>query len=144
MSNSNDKQTQTPARLASRLLAISYDALIVFFISLVVIIVIQLIISSGGSEIPPDHISNELLKAFWVIPGLLYFGYFWTKSGQTPCMKVWKIKVVNQQGGTISWPQAIIRFFGALFGLGLLWTLFNKERNGIQDLVSKTSLVNAE
>ena len=146
MSSQQNQQTQEapktaePASLRSRFLAISYDFLIILFITTVLVVVIELALV-GGDTIQPDSILNQFLKVFWFIPGFFYLGYYWTKSGQTPSMKVWKIKVVNQQGLTISWSQALMRYVFALLGLGLFWIIFNKSRCALQDVLSNTYLI---
>lgn len=138
------------------MLAIAYDVLIIFLITVTIsLITQQLIIQSGLIEleqvpisqtesvfvIPADSISNLILKNLWLILSFIYFGYFWTKSGQTPGMKVWKVKVINPEGGLISWLQALKRYVAAFFGLGLLFVMFNQDRLALQDMYSGTSLV---
>ena len=132
-----------PALLRSRLLAMVYDGLIILFMTTIIVFIIE-IIFIGGDTLPTDHILNKLLKPFWFVPGFFYLAYYWRKNGQTPSMKVWKIKLVNQQGQLVSWPQALIRYVTAILGLGLIWALFNKKRASLQDLLSKTSLVKAQ
>ena len=144
------------ATLGKRLLAILYDVLIVFLITVVVSLVTQQIIIQSGlieleqvpistSEsvfvIPTDSIANLILKSLWILLSFVYFAYFWTKSGQTPGMKVWKVKVINHDGTMISWVQALLRYVTAFFGLGLLWSLFNKKHNATQDILSKSVLI---
>jgi len=148
--------TSTQATIRSRLLSIFYDSLIVFFIIIISTLIIQQIIISSGlftlqqiqiseteviNTIPSDSPTNLFLKSLWLILSFLYFAYFWTKHGQTPGMKVWKIKVVNYNNALISWPESLIRYVTALFGLGLLLIPFNKPRQAIQDILSKTSLI---
>ena len=146
------------ATLGKRLLAILYDVLIVFLITVVVSLISQQIIIQSGlieleqvpistSEsvfvIPTDSIANLILKSLWILLSFVYFAYFWTKKGQTPGMKVWKVKVVNHDGTLISWVQALFRYLTAFFGLGLLWSLFNKKRCATQDILSKSVLIKA-
>ena len=148
--------TSSNATIRSRLLSIIYDSLIVFFIIIISTLIIQQIIISSGlvtlqqvqiseteiiNTIPSDSPTNLFLKSLWLILSFLYFGYFWTKRGQTPGMKVWKIKVVNNNNALISWTESLIRYITALFGLGLLLIPFNKPRQAIQDILSKTTLI---
>ncbi len=138
--SSEPTQSAEPAKIRSRLLAASYDFLIIIFITTILVVVIELALV-GGDTIQPDSILNKFLKAFWFIPGFFYFGHYWTKSGQTPSMKIWKIRVVNKDGLTISWPQALLRYVFALLGLGLFWMIFNKSRFALQDILSNTYLI---
>jgi uncharacterized RDD family membrane protein YckC len=80
---------------------------------------------------------------------LLYFPYFWQKSGQTPGMKVMKIKVVrDEDGGPIGWGTGIVRLFGfwvssIVFYIGFIWVLVDKRRRGWFDLMAGTCVVEA-
>ncbi|MEH6457122.1 MAG: RDD family protein [Cocleimonas sp.] len=129
-----------PARLRSRFLAMTYDFLIILFITTVLVVIIELALV-GDQVIQPDSILNKFLKIFWFIPGYFYLGHYWTKTGQTPSMRIWKIKLVNKDGLTISWFQALIRYVSALLGLGLFWMIFNKGRYALQDVLSNTYLI---
>lgn len=145
-----------PASFGSRIIAILYDVLIALFFAFIVTLIIQQIIIQLelvtleqikiGEEqtiptIPADSPINLLLRNLWLIVPFLYFGYFWTKSGQTPGMKVWNIKVINQSGDNISWLQALIRFIGAGFGFSLLWLLFDKNKLALHDHLSRSRLI---
>ena len=156
MSSSNDEasttstktseavQTEQPspeyASIRSRLIAMIYDGLIILFITTAAVILIQLVFV-GDRELPPEHIMNKILKPFWFVPGYLYLAYHWTKSGQTPSMRVWKLKLVDQQGQKLGWLQSLNRYISSVLGLGLLWTLMNKERFSLQDILSKSNIV---
>ncbi|AXE29560.1 hypothetical protein DK842_06370 [Chromobacterium phragmitis] len=49
-----------------------------------------------------------------------YFGYCWTRSGQTAAMKTWHIRLVTADGRLLSWPQALMRFaVAAMLFVGL-------------------------
>lgn len=148
------------APLRARLLAIAYDALIVFLLVIVVsTIVQQILIHSGAVQleqipiskdehimaIPMGSFANKAIKSLWFFLSFFYFGYYWTKRGQTPGMKVWKIKVINpQQQSAFSWTQALLRYVAALFGLGLLLIPFNSRRLALQDMFSQSLLVSVE
>lgn len=132
-----------PAKLRMRLLAMVYDGLIILFITTLIIFTIEIFLF-GDETLPTDHILNKILKPFWFVPGFFYLAYYWRKNGQTPSMKIWKIKLVNNKGQLVSWPQALIRYVTAIVGLGLIWALLNKKRASLQDVLSNTSLVKTE
>lgn len=143
--------------IGKRLLAIFYDFLILFFLTFVINLIIQQFvvqleliefeqvqITADGesvSVIPPDSFLSLFLKNTWLIISFLYFTLYWTRRGKTLGMKVWKIKVVDSQGKSISWKQAVIRYTSAVFGLGLFAIPFNKNRAALQDTLSKTQLI---
>ncbi|HTQ98891.1 MAG TPA: RDD family protein [Candidatus Acidoferrum sp.] len=82
-----------------------------------------------------------LLASAW-----LFFGWFWTFSGQTLGMQAWKIRVQNRDGSAISWRQASLRyatapFALALLGIGYLWMLGDGERRTWPDIASGSTVV---
>lgn len=139
-----------------RFASLVYDTLaIIAFAMLAVVLylfVIQGLISLdvialNGAEDVSARIQDSLLlsgirSSLLVLVGLVFFGYFWTKSGQTIGMRAWRLKVQTSQGSLISWPQAIIRSISALLGLGNLVVLVDfKNKKALQDYLSKTEVV---
>ncbi|HEY0268210.1 MAG TPA: RDD family protein [Methyloradius sp.] len=81
----------------------------------------------------------------WLIAGI-YFIWCWYRSGQSPAMKVWHIKVVNQQGMPISLAQASSRYVIASLGLiiggaGFFWAFFDREGLFMHDRLTGSRLV---
>ncbi len=75
-----------------------------------------------------------------------FFAKFWTHSGQTLGMQVWRIRVQNKDGSAISLWQALVRFMAAIaswacLGLGFLWVLVSKEKRSWHDSFSDSYLV---
>lgn len=147
------------ASLGKRLLAIFYDVLILFFIVVITYILLQQIIinlelitleqiqiskDETINIIPTDSAVTLILKNLWVLISFFYFGYYWTKQGQTLGMKVWKIKAITNDGTRISWGQSLKRYVFALLGLGVLWIIFDKNRLALQDKLSDTTLIKVE
>ncbi len=105
------------------------------------------VISLNGAEDVSALIQESLLfssirSALLVIVTLVFFGYFWTKSGQTIGMRAWRLKVQTLEGKLISWPQSLIRSLCALLGLGNLLVLVDfKNKKALQDYLSKTEVI---
>ena len=75
-----------------------------------------------------------------------YFSAFWLRSGQTLAMKTWRIRLVNQNGGRISFRQAVLRFAFAVPGLllagaGFFWALFDPDKQFLHDRIAGTRLI---
>jgi len=75
-----------------------------------------------------------------------YFSLFWMRSGQTLAMKTWRIRLVDRNGKLISLKQALMRFILAflglgLFGLSIVWALFDRDRQFLHDRLAGTRLV---
>jgi peptide/nickel transport system permease protein len=83
-----------------------------------------------------------------------YFILFWSRSGQTPGMKLFNIRVLREDGSRLSVGRATLRLAGFAVGgavvfLGLIWAFFNPRKQGWHDqlagtLVVKTGSANPE
>ncbi|MFP4182052.1 MAG: RDD family protein [Thiohalospira sp.] len=98
-----------PASMLTRALAVLYDSMVgvaIFFVGTAVV----LPLNQGEAFAPGNP-----FYATWIF-GLLfaYFGFFWTRAGQTLGMRAWRLRVEAAAGGGMSWLQVILRFFTAL------------------------------
>lgn len=130
---------EVKVKLWRRLAAALYDAILLLACYFVVAMVGVAL--NGGEAV------NGLIL-FWVLLFITwcFFVKFWCYSGQTLGMQVWKVKVVNLDGDVLNWKQASIRIIVAMiswlvFGLGFIWSMFNKEGYAWHDLVSQSKLV---
>ena len=69
----------------------------------------------------------------------------WMK-GQTLGMLAWKIHLVDHHGNRITWRHAFIRYCYAFVSMGLgciglLWCLWDKDRQMLHDKWAKTQVV---
>jgi uncharacterized RDD family membrane protein YckC len=89
------------------------------------------------------------LFQLWLLSVLgVYFGYCWVKTGQTLAMKTWRIRVERADGRLMPPRQAAVRFVLACWaiaplGLGLLWALFDRDRQFLHDRLAGTRIVSA-
>ncbi|MEE8208701.1 MAG: RDD family protein [Nitrosomonadaceae bacterium] len=75
--------------------------------------------------------------------------WFWTHGGQTLAMQTWKLRVISADGKKISMLQAIARYLFAVtsisfFGCGILWALFDRDRQFLYDRLAGTRIINVE
>ncbi|OUS67740.1 hypothetical protein B5G52_21385 [Pseudoalteromonas sp. A601] len=137
-----------------RFASLIYDSLVVISLSMLTAILyfaaIQSLIALGfipQTEDPAALIQDSPLlygmrSALFIGVNIVFFAYFWTKSGQTIGMRAWRLKVQTRDGNLITWPQAIIRSVAALLGLGNLVVLVDfKNKRALQDYISKTDVV---
>lgn len=127
--------------LARRLGALFYDALILAALWMLTGAIV--LSFTGGEAVPAGTVWFRLLL---LAVAALFFTAFWTRGGQTLGMRAWRVKLVNDKGGPITWRTAGLRFLAgclslALFGLGFLWALFDEERRAWHDKVTGTRLV---
>lgn len=93
-------------------------------------------------------LAHPLFQLFLLATTAAYFIYCWTHGGQTLPMKTWRIRLVTRGGGAISLKTAICRYSFAvigigLFGLGLIWALFDGERQFLHDRLAGTRITRA-
>ena len=111
-----------PASVARRVGALIYDAMLVLAVLAVATIpfVVCIQVFNLGKVLVPSDVG-------WLIYGIylgcqllvmaLFFGFFWTRRGQTLGMQVWKLRVEDEDGRLLSWTMAIKRLMFAT----LLW-----------------------
>jgi uncharacterized RDD family membrane protein YckC len=93
--------------------------------------------------------SNELFffKNSDHLDAFFYFGYFWSKSGQSIGMKLMNIKVVKTDNSPISFLSAALRgtvgywISGLILWLGFIWILIDKDKQGWHDKIFNTYVV---
>lgn len=86
------------------------------------------------------------LQAWYAIVIGVYFVWCWTRSGQTLPMKVWRLKLVRQDGARVEWPRALHRYVLSLLGLaagglGFLWALWDPYGQFLHDRLAGTAIV---
>jgi len=77
---------------------------------------------------------------------LFYFTWYWSNGGQTLAMKTWRIRLVTRDGFVVRPGQAFLRFLLCwpsimLFGVGLVWAVFDRERLFLHDRLAGTQLL---
>jgi uncharacterized RDD family membrane protein YckC len=86
----------------------------------------------------------------YLVFGLVYFPWFWSRGGQTPGMKVTEIRVVRDvDGGPVSGGSAVLRLIGywinsIVLYIGFAWILVDSRRRGWHDLLAGTCVVEAD
>jgi len=126
--------------LFRRLAAIVYDA---FLLAAVLFVATASILPfNAGAAFTAEQF---FYPAYLIGVSFLFFAWFWTHGGQTLGMRAWKIKILTFDRDPISWRQAALRFVSALlswlfFGLGFWWIVFDKQKRGWHDHVSKTAV----
>lgn len=144
------ESTKSPSPfLLRRLAAMVYDTLLVLPLVMASVAVFMglrtLVVGSPGQGevVQLDAWLVRLVALFTVI---VFFSWFWLKSGQTLGMQAWRIQLVDFSGGPPSAKQALVRCLGALLsavclGLGYLWCLVDRKGRYWHDYLSRTELI---
>ncbi len=109
-----------PATFTKRLMAVVYDGLISFAVLLIVTWIYMLIAGwfTGWDKYEEMAEAGTLnagpmLQFVLFFTLYLFFGYFWTRNGQTLGMQAWRIRIQNLNGLSVSWSQALRRYVAA-------------------------------
>lgn len=125
------------AHLLRRLMAVFYDLLLLIAI-LFAATAIVLIVNSGDA-IDQQHPLYIAYVLYLVAISFTYYAWFWIRSGQTPGMKTWRLRLYRKDGLTLK--RAALYATAALFswllvGAGFLLALFHPERKTLHDLLT--------
>ncbi|MCY4147728.1 MAG: RDD family protein [Chloroflexi bacterium] len=114
------------------------------FLLLMFMLLAFAVISSSGYLLP------ALANFFSLAVPVFYYWYFWTRrNGQTPGKFALGIRVVKADGTPIGDVDAVIRAIGyqvsaALFGLGYLWALVDRNNQTWHDKLARTYVVRSQ
>ncbi|UYM16600.1 RDD family protein [Endozoicomonas euniceicola] len=142
--------TMKPAPLWRRLAAMIYDTFLV--ISLILLVgflnlgILKLIYGIDQLQQMTDNgqfLDSPALHVALYLTIFSFFGYFWTRRGQTLGMQAWRLHVLNENGTRISAKQALMRFLVAIPSvlagcIGVIWVLWDKNKKSWQDYASRS------
>lgn len=140
------------AGVLRRLAALIYDAFLLFGLLVVPLFIWTAI--TNGQGMPQDAVAHDLpsvaprpmLLAYMIVVIVGFYGYFWRKSGQTLGMQAWRLRVDDEHGGRIGWPQCCLRAAIGLLsllcaGCGYWWIWLDKNRMSWHDRASHSRVV---
>ena len=133
-----------PAPIWRRVAAFCYDLLVLT--AIIVCFTLVVLAVRLGAAVPPG--------SWWFALCLLaiaagFFCTFWVCGGQTLGMRAWRIRVVRDDGGRLTYAQALGRFGAGVValapaGLGLWWSLLDAARRGWHDRWTGTRVVRVQ
>ena len=104
------RQEATPG-LWRRMACFAYEGVLLFGV-----VMIAGYLFSSLTQQRNAMLGRHGLQAFLFVVLGIYFVWFWSHGGQTVAMKAWHIRVVDQSGGAVSQPRALLRYL-----LSWLW-----------------------
>jgi uncharacterized RDD family membrane protein YckC len=130
------------AGLATRAAALAFDALAALLIFVTGSAVVALIASLVGG-IRPHWLAGALLSVAWVLVAGGYFTLFWSAAGQTPGMRLMRLRVRRPDGRGLSLGRALVRTLGLALAIiplfaGFLPVLFDERRRALPDYLAGT------
>ena len=127
-----------------RLAAILYDLLLLASVLLLATAVVVIPVGMvHGEVLVADYLAFRLYLLAII---MAYFIWPWVRGGQTLGMRSWRIRLVTDQGGSVTIGIALKRYLFALLswlalGLGFIWIVIDPEKLAWHDRLSKTRLV---
>ena len=138
------KKSATPAPgVLRRIASMVYESLL---LAAVLFIAAFVYIQFRNPRAPGGMIFFQLYLLL-VISG--YFLWFWTHGGRTLAMKTWRLRLVRADGGPVGAAQGVLRLAIAIvgvacFGIGILWAVWDPERQFLHDRIAGTRLIRTE
>ena len=136
------------ARLVAYIVDIVIVSILVTIVAIVLAIPLGIGVASGSAGLAGFSGLLLFVAIFGVSIG--YFPWFWMRTGQTPGMRLFRLRVVrDRDGGPVSGGQAVLRLIGywisgAVFYLGYVWILIDSRRRGWHDLIAGTIVVETD
>jgi len=133
--------------LVSRAIGLVVDAGLAHVTFLVVAASVGLVLSLADS-LSPGWVGGAIAGGGWGFVVAVYFVSFWTATGQTPGMRIMRVRVVKANGGDLSVWRSLVRLVGLLLAIvplfaGFLPVLFDPRRRALPDYLAGT-VVRAE
>lgn len=124
-----------PAGLGRRFGAMLYDALLV--VAVLIAITFCFVPFLDGRVLVPQEV-GALAYFYWLLElaaVVLFFGYFWTRRGQTVGMLAWRLRLEQSSGENVTWGIALKRMailvallVPYFLGYWLIWEDWPKEQ----------------
>ncbi|WP_101756952.1 RDD family protein [Oceanicoccus sp. KOV_DT_Chl] len=142
------------AGVIRRLIAMIYDALLVFAVLFAATIPTVFLPSNPQQTINNEDVVHELptlvdgwpFQIYILVIYCSFFCWFWHKNGQTLGMQAWRLQIEDLEGNRISWRQCLLRLGCAgislmCLGAGYWWIWIDKNGYSWHDRWSKSRMV---
>jgi uncharacterized RDD family membrane protein YckC len=130
------------AGIATRGFGLAVDALLVTLVFVIGAALVGLIASLVG-HLRPAWLVGVIEAASWLTLVSVYFVGFWTAAGQTPGMRLMRLRVVTGSDAPPGFVRSVVRLFGLALAIipcfaGFLPVLFDGRRRALQDYLAGT------
>jgi uncharacterized RDD family membrane protein YckC len=133
------------AGIATRGVALAVDAALVAMIFLTGTAVIGLVVSLVWDPRPASVVGTVIAVAGLLVEAA-YFSGFWSTVGQTPGMRLLRLRVIDGDGSAPGLGRSLVRLLGLIVAILLLFTgflpvLVDDRRRALQDFLAGTVVV---
>ncbi len=131
------------AGLWRRLAALLYDS---FLIASLLFLFAAITTLLNRGPVVPEHPLFYLYQLMLIAVVVVFYGWFWIRSGQTLGMQAWRLQLRRQDGQPLDWMDVLRRCSVGLLswlplGLGYLWVLVDRDTLTWHDRLSSTEVV---
>ena len=128
--------------VATRAIALATDAAVTIVLFMSVVGIAALVASLVGG-LRPAWLAGALLASGWMLVVGTYFVLFWSTTGQTPGMRLLRLRVRDLEGETPSIARSLVRLVGLVLAIGPMFSgfvpvLFTERRRGLPDFLAGT------
>ena len=141
---SRRKRASRPAfaGIATRAVALATDAIVITGIYMAVVGVVAIVASLVGG-LRPEWLVGVLLSVGWTLVAGAYFVLFWSTAGQTPGMRLLRLRVETKAASKPALGRSIVRLAGLVLSIASLFigfvpVLFDERRRGLADFLAGT------
>ena len=165
-------QPPPAATLTRRIGALAYEALLLIAMAFGVGFALLPLVSPVGSSsrelIVPQLFARALMGCALVGGAALYYAWCWSRGRRTLPQKTWRLRLVDRDGGTVTWRRALLRYAAAWIGpamalaayaalhatgharyalafmlVNYCWALFDRDGQFLHDRIAGTRVVDA-
>ena len=131
--------------IATRAIALAADAAVTLVLFMSVVGIAALVASLVGG-LRPEWLVGALLASGWILVAGTYFVLFWSSAGQTPGMRLLRVRVHGPAGDPPSIGRSLVRLVGLVLAIvpmfaGFIPVLFSNRRRGLPDYLAGTVVV---
>jgi len=131
--------------IATRAIALAADAAVTIILFMSVVGIVALVASLVGG-LRPEWLVGALLASGWMLIAGTYFVLFWSSAGQTPGMRLLRMRVHGHAGDPPSIGRSLVRLVGLVLAIvpmfaGFIPVLFTERRRGLPDFLAGTVVV---
>jgi uncharacterized RDD family membrane protein YckC len=128
--------------IATRAIALATDAALVTVLFMSLTGLVALVASLVGG-LRPAWLVGALLGSGWLLIAGSYFVLFWSAAGQTPGMRLLRLRVRGPDGEAPSIGRSLVRLLGLVLAIvplfaGFVPVLFTERRRGLPDFIAGT------
>lgn len=134
-------QLPTPS-IRRRLASMVYESMLLAGVLFFGFFLPNVILGMVADALPP----RAILPIHAILVVGAYFLWFWRRHGRTLAMQTWKIRLLSADGVQPAIGQLLLRFLLAwpcifVLGAGLIWAVFDRDRQFLHDRLAGTRLV---